>query len=643
MRFLFARVGTFFITFLLAATAGAAEAPIAFSTSGGDAWTFRKPVEINVTGGRCDQIAITSPVATIVAAPLDGHVKAEVPLAPGDNRIEAECRTQDGARIAAAQQTWHVRLRNNPKAVIQASEQEGAVLLDASASEPAPAQGSPINQFEWRAENGNPAALPGLPAQGARLVLPGATADGEYRVTVKAIDAAGRADESTTLFRVRDGRARMVDPVREHAGWIDRAVVYGVVPQLFGPRGLADVTAHLDRLAALGVNTLWLAPITASPPGDFGYAVTDYFRVRPELGDSNDLRALIGAAHVRGLRVIMDFVPNHLSEQHAYFADTALHAHASAYFEFFARAKDGSAEHYFDWSNLKNLNYKNPEVQRLVIEAFAHWVREFDIDGFRIDAAWGPKERAPEFWPRWRTELKRIKPDLLLLAEASARDSYYGENGFDAAYDWTDKLGEWAWQQAFASEMNIAGTLRDAIAASSGKALVFRFLDNNDTGARFITRHGVERTKVASAMLLTLLGIPGLYTGEEVGAAYEPYSSLKPITWSDDTGLQSWYARLIALRRDEPALRSRDIRMLDVAPADRVLAYVRPGATPAENIVVLLNFSREPTHITLTDEMLDVIGGRYFVDRLNGGSLVLDREHNALSLAGHAVRILKPQ
>jgi cyclomaltodextrinase len=69
---------------------------------------------------------------------------------------------------------------------------------------------------------------------------------------------------------------------------------------------------------------------------------------------------------------------------------------------------------------------------------------------------WGPWQRAPDFWPRWHRELKRVKPDLLLLAEASARDPYYGRNGFDAAYDWTDKLGEWAWQAAFEDAPNTA-------------------------------------------------------------------------------------------------------------------------------------------------------------------------------------------
>jgi glycosidase len=640
MRTSLPRVGIFVTALLLACPAGAAEVPLAFSTPGGDAWTFRKPIDVTVADGRCDRVVIIGPLGTIVASPQTGHVRVEVPLAPGDNRIEAECREPGGASAAIAQQDWHVRLRDVPKALIRTAEIDGAVVLDAGPSEPAPVQASPIVRYEWRAREGNPAPLSGLPAQGARFALPGAAPDGEYRVAVKATDASGRSDESTVLFHVRDGRPRAVDPVHEHAGWIDRAVVYGVVPQLFGPRGLADVTAQLDRLARLGVDTLWLSPVTASPPGDFGYAVTDYFRLRPDVGAADDLRELIGAAHARGIRVILDFVPNHLSEQNAYFADSAAHARASAYFEFFARAKDGSAEYYFDWRNLKNLNYKNPEVQRLVIEAFAHWVREFDIDGFRVDAAWGPKERAPEFWPRWRAELKRIKPDLLLLAEASARDPYYGKNGFDAAYDWTDKLGEWAWQQAFAEGADTANAIRAAIAASSGAALTFRFLENNDTGARFITRHGLGRTKVASAMLLTLPGIPGLYTGQEVGAAYEPYGASKTIAWSDPYGLQDWYARLIALRREEAALRSRVIRMLDVVAADNVLVYVRPDAV-AGNILVLLNFSPQRARITFTKASLEAIGGRNVLDLLDGNALVLDREHSELSLLGHAVRILK--
>jgi cyclomaltodextrinase / maltogenic alpha-amylase / neopullulanase len=441
---------------------------------------------------------------------------------------------------------------------------------------------------------------------------------------------------------VRDGKPETIDLTREHAAWIDGAVVYGVVPHLFGPRGLADVTERLDKLAALGVTTLWLSPITAAARNDFGYAVTDYFRLRQDFGSEADLRELIAAAHARGVRVILDFVPNHVSDQNAYFADAATHAQASPYFGFFQRTPAGAATHYFAWTNLKNLNYDNPEVRRLVIEAFAYWVREFDVDGFRVDVAWGPRERAPDFWPRWRAELKRIKPDLLLLAEASARDPYYAEHGFDAAYDWTDKLGEWAWADAFADEPKTARRLRAAIAAAAAKGLVFRFINNNDTGQRFITRFGPARTRLAAAMLLTLPGLPGLFAGDEVGAAFEPYRASKPIAWDDPYGLKPWYARLIALRRAHPALRSRQLVLLDTAAADQVLAYVRPGQNGEPPILVLLNYGDAAVQLALPGEAMQMLGpADALIDLLDGKEV--PRSGDNIDLPGRAVRIVQAQ
>jgi glycosidase len=624
---------------LVAAATAADNVPLAFGTAGGEAWQFSKSIDVRVAKGRCDRVAIISPLSTVSLIPQRGHVRAHVPLQSGDNQIKAECRKQGKAR-ATAQQNWNVRLRNAPTAHIGVFEKANGVTLDAQQSAPAPVRASAISRYEWRARDDNPARLAGLPASGAQIELSEAAPDGEYYVTLKATDDNGRADESTVLLRAKDRTLHRIDAAREHAAWIDRAVVYGVVPALFGPGGLADVTARLNQLATLGVTTLWLSPITESPPGDFGYAVTNYFQVRRSLGKPEELRNLVQAAHARGMRVILDVVPNHLSDQHAYFADTIKHAHYSPYFKFFNRGPDGKAEHYFDWNNLKNLNYANPEVQRLVIESFVHWIRDFDVDGFRVDAAWGPKQRAPDFWPRWRAELKRIKPDLLLIAEASARDSYYGKNGFDAAYDWTGKLGEWAWQEAFDDAPNTARRLRSAIEASLSDSLVFRFLQNNDTGPRFRSRYGLGRTRVASAMLLTLPGIPVLYTGEEVGAAYEPYKDAHQISWSDVDGLQSWYSRLIALRKEHPALRSRDIRMLDVAHGDQVLAYVRRTGNPSDSVLVLLNYGASPAHLA-TGDLIDMPRDRKLKDLLTGDEISLDAA--GITIAGEAVRILKPE
>jgi len=588
------------------ALAALADAPLALTGSGGDAWTFRKTVEGTLTPGACERVEVSSPLGSAIADIDGSRFSATVPLASGANDIRALC-LHDGQQAASAAQRWTVRLSDAPKAWVRAVATPDGLVLDAGRSQPATGHAAPIAKTEWRAAPGNPAPLPALPATAKRLTLPTPSADGEYRVTLRVTDALGRADESTILFRVRNGAAEAVDPQRHRPSWMDDAVVYGVVPHLFGPRGLADVTARLDDIAALGVTALWLSPLTEAPGLDFGYAVTDHFRLRARFGSETDLKTLVAAAHARGMRVLMDFVPNHLDEHHPYHADAAAQGPASPYYRFFDRKPDGAVSSYFNWSNLKNLNYDNPEVQRYMTEAFAHWVRELGIDGFRVDASWAVKERAPEFWPALRTELRRINPDLLLLAEASARDPWYVANGFDAAYDWTGQLGQWAWHDAFDDGAPTAARLRAALSASAPDTPVFRFLNNNDTGARFITRHGLARTRAAATLLMTLPGVPCLYTGDEVGAAYEPYGEPNPVTWEDTQNLRAFYTRLAALRHAEAALHAPGLEWLDTARPDTVLAYRRPGAEP---VTVVLNFGPEPAEAPrFSGPMRDLLTG----------------------------------
>jgi cyclomaltodextrinase len=621
---------------LTLAGCASSQAPVTLDSAGGDAWTFDKLVTASAPD-RCDEVTFTSPVGSVTAPVENGQAWARVPLGAGANPVEITC-IDDGAPYGTpALQHWQQRLPDVPKAWVRMVPVAGGLELDGGASEAAPARRAPLVTYEWRAREGNPAAIPGLPARGKRVTIGTPPVDGDYVVTLATRDAAGRTDEAQALFRVTNGKARPVDLVREHAAWIDQTIVYGVAPFFFGLDRLDDVTARLDELAALGITTLWLSPITGTAEGDFGYAVTDYFRVRPDFGTEQDLRELVDAAHARRMRVIMDFVPNHVSDEHPYFRDAAARGEASPYYPFFARDVAGNPTHYFDWENLLNLDYDNPEVQNWIIEGFAWWVRRFDIDGFRADAVWGPRQRAPEFWPRWRAELKRIKPDLLLLAEASARDPYYFEEGFDAAYDWTEALGDWAWDDAFDDPARTAEKLRAAIEASERQeepdALVFRFLNNNDTGARFVTRYGVLRARLAAAMLLTLPGLPQIYTGEDVGAAFQPYDEGPPIAWNDPYRLRPWYRQLIALRAQHEALRSGEIRFLDLPPADRLLAYVRPGSTTEGDIVVLLNWSDAPLETRLPDS---IVRGRA-IDLLSGEAVSQSR---GITLPPYGLRIL---
>jgi cyclomaltodextrinase / maltogenic alpha-amylase / neopullulanase len=442
--------------------------PITLEGDGGDAWTFDKNLKGELPESGCDSVLIASPGETVEAWQADGRFGAVVPLQEGDNEVRAICRLGETDRSVSEPQHWRVRLRDAPKAWIRIIPAEDGIVVSAGASELAPARRAPIVRNEWRSVPENPQPL--TTADGAtlgdaaisrdELLLHTPTVGGEYQIMLRVTDALGRSDESTAAFVVEKGDVRASELAEERPAWLDSAVVYGIAPFFFGPRGFDDVTARLDAIKALGVTVLWLSPITATEEGDFGYAVTDHFGLRDTFGTEADLRELITAAGVRGLRVIMDFVPNHTSEQHPYYLSAKQRGPASPYYDFYDRDAAGKVTTYFDWENLKNLNYDNPEVQRYMIEAFAYWVREFGIDGFRVDAAWGVRERAPEFWPRLRHELKRIDPDLLLLAEASARDPYYDIVGFDATYDWTRRLGEWAWHDVFEAGAPTAARLR---------------------------------------------------------------------------------------------------------------------------------------------------------------------------------------
>jgi glycosidase len=574
-------------------------------SSGGDAWTFNKRLTGKVTSGRCDSVVIRSRNAEKRAI-VDGQIfTANMPLRAGANRVRADCIRHGAVLAHSNTQQWTVRLRDVPRAWIRTRVNGDAIEMDAGGTDLAPATPAPITRYEWRERPGNPAPLTLI--GGHHITIPAPHADGDYYVTLEVTDQLGRRDTSTGTFRIQNGHPVEVDVEREHPKWVDSAVIYGASPFFFGPDGFRGITNRLDPIAALGTTVLWLSPVTEAAHGDFGYAVTDPFRLRATFGTEAQFRALIQAAHARGLRVLLDFVVNHLSDQHPYYLDAVARGPRSAYYDWFERDAQGQVMHYFDWKNLENLNYDNPEVRNYLIASLGYWLREFHVDGFRLDASWTLRERAPEVWPDARKEIEREDPDVLLLAEASARDPYYASHGFDAAYDWTGKLGEWAWHDVFGEPGALPDLprLREQLTDCCGHILVARFLDNNDTGKRFVTRHGVGETRAAAALLFTVPGIPIIYNGDEVGAAFEPYNQGPPIDWHDPYGLTALYARLAQLRRDDPALRSNELQWVQTDHPDSVLAYLRRG--PSDCVLVLLNFAATPIDVKL----LDASGARF--------------------------------
>lgn len=454
-------------------------------------------------------------------------------------------------------------------------------------------------------------------------------------------ETAERGGEAVVGTAGTSGTPGTPAPRGRDPGWTDGAVVYGVVPDLFGDPPLRAVTERIPELADLGIDALWLSPITATTdPDDYGYATTDYFTVREDFGTGEDLEALVDRAHAYDMRVLMDFVPNHTSTQHPWFHDPARRG-------WYDRDEDGEASHYFDWTHLVNLDYDNPRVVSTMTGAFAHWMRTYDIDGFRVDAAWGIRERSPQAWPVMLADLRAIDPHVFMLAEAGARDPWWFGHGFDAAYDWTENVGDWAWKGVFDDVEHVGPRLDAALDGSAAAAdRVARFINNNDTGDRFVTRHGPELQRVAAALLLTLPGLPIVFTGDEIGAEFDPYAPHEPLPQIDPHGLRPWYRALVHLRESLPALRGTGWTRLHAEPAS-TYAYVRRADDGQGAALVVLNFG-DATDVRLSwpEGSAGALANGSLVDALGqpiAAPTWADPAHATLAMPGTSAAILVPR
>jgi glycosidase len=624
------------------------------TSTGGDVFGWSQRIEGT---GSCDAVEVlVDGAAAEVPVEIEGGTFAfEVPVATGEQEVAARCTVGDGASVDTQPITLTGMLEPRPTARIDVRVRGSQVTFDGGGSEVAEPDGAEIVEYVWWPKTQIGEAPPDLeidgrpwkgPVTGRRITVDVPPQDGELYVSLTVEDAEGRTDTSTTYVVAEGENVREPDLATEHPSWIDSAVVYAPVHQLWGG-GFRNVEKRLGYLKDLGVDALWLwPPVTTRASGE-EYAIADYFTIDPEWGTPKEMKRFVQAAHDEGIRVLLDFVPNHSSIEHRYAQAAEEEGPGSHYWDFYDRDDEGNFTYYFDWEHLPNLNYDDPQVRRMMTEAFAYWVREFDVDGFRVDAAWGIQRRAPDYWPEWRAELKRIEPDLLLIAEATARRGYYFQNGFDVGYDWADSPGQWAWASVWNFPEEAQGLLVPALTNQDKgyprDALVLRFINNNDTDVRFVDQHGPELTRVAAALEFTVPGVPLLFGGDEIGANYVPYSNLTKIPWKDRFGLRPWYDELIRMRDELPALRSHDMRVLSTDESG-VLAFVRPAVPGGDPVLVVLNFSKGARATIARDPELDrVLARGPFVDAISGEPVSLPSQGEVtIQMSADGVHVLVP-
>ena len=380
------------------------------------------------------------------------------------------------------------------------------------------------------------------------------------------------------------------EQARSSRDWVRDGVVYEIFPRAFSPQGNFDgITARLDDLKDLGVDILWLMPIhpigQEKKKGTIGspYAVRDYFGINPDYGTAADLHRLISEAHHRGMKVIIDIVANHTSW------DSVM----MKWPDFYEHDASGKITYPHDWYDVAELNYANPKLRQYMMEMLKYWVREFDLDGFRCDVA---EEVPTEFWENARAELDKIKPDIVMLAEGHKAELLLKAFDFDYSWPLHSALTNVLQGRGSAADLRLEWAKEFKVWPRG--SLHMRFSDNHDE-RRAIARFGEPGALAASALMLTLDGVPLLYNGMEVGDTAESgapalFEKL-PIFWpiaERRPEFPRFYKQLMALRRSSNVLRRGSLEWLKNSDEARVLTYVRRAA--GEKILVAINLSNRP-------------------------------------------------
>ena len=388
-------------------------------------------------------------------------------------------------------------------------------------------------------------------------------------------------------------------PVRD---WVRDGVIYEIYPRAFSQQGNFNaITARLDDLKDLGVTILWLMPIhpigQKKKKGTIGspYAVRDYYAINPDYGTAAELKRLIREAHARSMKVIIDIVANHTSW------DSVLMKRP----EFYERDAQGQITYPHDWYDIAALNYSNQELRRYMTDMLKYWLREFDLDGFRCDVA---AEVPTDFWENARVELDKIKPDIVMLAEAHEAELLV--NAFDLDYSWPLHSALAKVVQGLSSAATLREEWEKEVQTWPRGALHMRFSDNHDE-RRAIARFGEPAALAASAFVFTLDGVPMIYNGMEVGDTTESgapalFEKL-PIFWpiaERRPEFRRFYREIMAQRRASKALRRGSLEWVKNSDESRVVTFVRRAE--GEEVLVAINFSNRPFSGTVREAALSL-------------------------------------
>ena len=357
--------------------------------------------------------------------------------------------------------------------------------------------------------------------------------------------------------------------------WWRNGIFYQIYPRSFqdadgdGVGDLAGILRRLPYVKSLGVDAIWLSPIFPSPMADFGYDISDYTGIEPLFGTMEDFDALIAAVHNNGLKLILDLVPNHTSDQHPWFVESRSSRDNPKRDWYIWRdpAGDGgvpnnwlsefggsawqldeaTGQYYYHafLAQQPDLNWRNPDVRNAIYDVMRFWL-EKGVDGFRVDVIWHlvkdaefrdnppnphyvegrpPNERILTQYSTDQPEVHDVIAEMRRVTDAYSARVLIGEIYLPLhrlmAYYGNDLTGaqmpfNFALLSTFWSARSIEKIVEHYEKALPRGAWPNWVLGNHDR-PRVASRVGTEQARVAAMLLLTLRGTPTLYYGDEIG------------------------------------------------------------------------------------------------------------------------------
>ena len=391
-------------------------------------------------------------------------------------------------------------------------------------------------------------------------------------------------------------------------------------------RGIID---HLDYIRDLGIDVIYMTPIFKSD-SSHKYDTIDYYQIDPSFGTAEDLRKLVQKAHQYGMKVVLDAVFNHTGRDFFAFKDILENKEKSKYLDWYFIDKfpldtePGQAPNFkcFGYyGGMPKLNLKNPEVEKYVTDVACYWLKECDIDGWRMDVG---DEISHYFWKHFRRAVKAVKKDALIIGEIwhYAGDFLEGD--------------EWDTVMNYPFYLNLIDLLADEkigvsrfiqnLGYMKGRLnkkcypLMWNLIDSHDT-ARFLHLcNNKQKQHLAAAFQLLMPGMPMIYYGDELAmpGANDP-DCRRGMYWDEeyrDNEMLEWYKRLIQVRRTHACIVEGELAETITRDEDGTIVLIRKNTE--ETIALIFNCSNDTKEFKEYAGRYNLLGESVFDGKVEG-------------------------